>query len=176
MRRRSAHSELVSVARLFRMSCFPHQFSGFYSLFSITEEPFVTSGGQWMGFYWKDKKDQLFARRGTLPPTTTPSDGSASEGKAWTSFEMPLREPAPIPFAFDLTRFLCSSITFMANLRDVQLFFDGARLARLTKDSGSPARLPIPLGLKTTSPTGMMTVKAIMSTRECDVLSISDRD
>ena len=48
--------------------------SGFYSLFSVTEEPFVTSGGepqgpfivittyilsgQWMGFYWKDKKDQ----------------------------------------------------------------------------------------------------------------------
>jgi hypothetical protein len=31
------------------------------SLFSITEEPFVTSGNQWMGFYWKDKKDQLFA-------------------------------------------------------------------------------------------------------------------
>ena len=48
---------------------------GFYSLFSVTEEPFVTSGGndfpirwpyldlflpdQWMGFYWKDKKDQV---------------------------------------------------------------------------------------------------------------------
>lgn len=51
--------------------------TGFYSLFSVTEEPFVTSGGelrlvrylvsyrsdctvdQWMGFYWKDKKDQV---------------------------------------------------------------------------------------------------------------------
>ena len=32
---------------------------GFYSLFCVTEEPFVTSGGQWMGFYWKDKKDQV---------------------------------------------------------------------------------------------------------------------
>lgn len=52
---------------------------GFYSLFSVTEEPFVKSGGallhyqystnhwpisgvpsdQWMGFYWKDKKDQV---------------------------------------------------------------------------------------------------------------------
>ena len=30
-----------------------------------------------MGFYWKDKKDQLFARRGTLP-----------ESSSWTSFEM----------------------------------------------------------------------------------------
>jgi hypothetical protein len=49
---------------------------GFYSLFSVTEEPMVTSGGlhsfiytwydrsnkltdQWMAFYWKDKKDQV---------------------------------------------------------------------------------------------------------------------
>ncbi|KAH9034489.1 histidine kinase-like ATPase [Lactarius pseudohatsudake] len=32
---------------------------GFYSLFSVTEEPWVTSGGQWMNFYWKDKKDQV---------------------------------------------------------------------------------------------------------------------
>jgi hypothetical protein len=50
--------------------------TGFYSLFSVTEEPWVTSGGtptlliispplysrtsgQWMNFYWKDKKDQV---------------------------------------------------------------------------------------------------------------------
>ena len=32
---------------------------GFYSLFSVTEEPFVTSGTKWMGFYWKDGKDQV---------------------------------------------------------------------------------------------------------------------
>lgn len=32
---------------------------GFYSLFSVTEEPFVTSGSDWMGFYWKDGKDQV---------------------------------------------------------------------------------------------------------------------
>lgn len=32
---------------------------GFYSLFSITEEPFVTSGARWMGFHWKDGKDQV---------------------------------------------------------------------------------------------------------------------
>ena len=27
-----------------------------YSLFLVTKEPFVKSGNQWMGFYWKDKK------------------------------------------------------------------------------------------------------------------------
>jgi HSP90 family molecular chaperone len=32
---------------------------GFYSVFSVTDEPFVTSGDQWMGFYWKDNNDQV---------------------------------------------------------------------------------------------------------------------
>lgn len=32
---------------------------GFYSVFSVTEGPFVTSGGQWMGFHWKDERDQV---------------------------------------------------------------------------------------------------------------------
>lgn len=38
---------------------------GFYSLFSISEEPFVRSGSSWMGFYWKDGGDQV---RRFLPP------------------------------------------------------------------------------------------------------------
>ncbi|KAI5995734.1 histidine kinase-like ATPase, partial [Pisolithus marmoratus] len=37
---------------------------GFYSLFSVTENPFVSSGGHGMQFYWKDNKDQLHVRRG----------------------------------------------------------------------------------------------------------------
>ncbi|KAH8112414.1 hypothetical protein DFH11DRAFT_1607467 [Phellopilus nigrolimitatus] len=131
---------------------------GFYSLFSVTEEPFVTSGDQWMGFYWKDKKDQLYARRGTLPESSSPDE------RQWTSFEMRLRESAPMPVAFDLTRFLTSSITFMANVREVSVIFDGRKLARLVKKPGNPAVVPIPRGLKTSSPFGMMHVKGISST------------
>ncbi|TFK44587.1 hypothetical protein BDQ12DRAFT_730629 [Crucibulum laeve] len=130
---------------------------GFYSLFSVTEEPFVTSGDQWMGFYWKDKKDQLFARRGKLPHDTTP------ELKAWTSFEMPLREPAPIPTAFDFTRFLASSITFMTHLSEISVFFDDKCLTKLTKSSGLPKELGIPKGLKNSSRMGIMTVNNIKS-------------
>ncbi|KAL5514880.1 hypothetical protein ACEPAG_2196 [Sanghuangporus baumii] len=126
---------------------------GFYSLFSVTEEPFVTSGDQWIGFYWKDKKDQLFARRGTLP-----------EPSQWTTFEMVLRDPAPMPSAFDLTRFLTSSITFMVHLREVSIYFDGRNLVRLTKDPGSAVPVSIPRGMKTSSPFSTMHVKAISST------------
>ncbi|KIM45164.1 hypothetical protein M413DRAFT_428973 [Hebeloma cylindrosporum] len=132
---------------------------GFYSLFSVTEEPFVTSGGQWMGFYWKDKKDQLFARRGRLPE----SDADP-QSKSWTSFTMALREPAPIPVAFDFTRFLASSLTFMSHLCEVSVYFDDKRLVRLYKSSGIPRDLGIPKGLNNRSPSGIMTVDNIQST------------
>ncbi|KAI0781217.1 hypothetical protein BD413DRAFT_667167 [Trametes elegans] len=128
---------------------------GFYSLFSVTEEPFVTSGGQWMGFYWKDKKDQLFARRGKLPD---------SDESLWTTFEMELREPAPIPPPFDFTRFLASSITFMRHLLDVSVFLDDKRLSRLTKTPGAPRVVGIPKGLKPSSPLNTMTVNSIQTT------------
>lgn len=113
-----------------------------------------------MGFYWKDKKDQLFARRGVLP---SPSE---ADDRSWTSFEMPLREPAPIPLAFDLTRFLASSITFMVHLREVSVYFDGYRLAHLTKDPGHSKNAPLLRGLKTSSTFNMMHVTGIKQTRE----------
>lgn len=126
-----------------------------------------------MGFYWKDKKDQvrvaltfvsgpilmsreLFARRGNLPNETN---------DPWTTFEMDLREPTPIPAAFDFTRFLISSITFMAHLREVSVYFDNKRLVHLTKDVGIPKQLTVPRGLKSTSTMGFMGVKDLKSTR-----------
>lgn len=100
---------------------------------------------------------ELFARRGDLP-------GGASD--SWTTFEMELRDPAPIPPAFDFTRFLVSSITFMAHLREVSVYFDDKRLVHLTKDAGTPKQIPIPRGLKPTSTMGFMNVKAFKSTRK----------
>ncbi|KAH9039973.1 hypothetical protein EDB84DRAFT_1476646 [Lactarius hengduanensis] len=130
---------------------------GFYSLFSVTEEPWVTSGGQWMNFYWKDKKDQLYARRGNVPAPPDQTDDP------WTTFQMPLREPGPIPPAFDFTRFLVSSITFMAHLSEVSVYFDDKRLVRLSKDAGVPREVPMLKGLKNTSPDSMMTVRSVQT-------------
>ncbi|KAJ7078918.1 hypothetical protein B0H15DRAFT_859732 [Mycena belliarum] len=130
---------------------------GFYSLFSVTDDPMVKSGDQWMGFYWKDNKDQLFARRGSLPQQTT-------EAASWTSFEMPQRQPRPMPVAFDFTRFLTSSITFMAHLSEVSVYFDDKRLVRLRKESGVPRALGIPKGLQSRSRLGMMHVTNVNST------------
>jgi hypothetical protein len=78
---------------------------------------------------------------------------------------MGLREPAPIPAAFDFTRFLVSSISFMAHLSEVSVFFDDKRLARLTRDIGIPEQISLPKGFNTLSAQGLMQVREIKATR-----------
>jgi hypothetical protein len=78
---------------------------------------------------------------------------------------MKLREAAPIPGAIDLTRFVASSITFMTHLSEVSIYFDGKRLAKLTKVPGVPRTLVIPKGLERSSGSGMMKATGITSTR-----------
>ncbi|KZW00398.1 hypothetical protein EXIGLDRAFT_639482 [Exidia glandulosa HHB12029] len=128
---------------------------GFYSIFSVCEAPMVTSGPQWMGFYWKDGGDQLFVRRGQVPAEQQADD--------WTTFDMPLREPGPIPNAFDLTRFLTSSITFMTHLNEVSIFFDDIRLSHISKAAGTEKTLGVPKALRPRSVGGTMTVRGVTS-------------
>ena len=136
--------------------------------------------GQWMNFYWKGKKNQvsyvctqyldfvptilphlqLYVRRGTMPASID------DVVDPWTTFQMTLREPGPIPPAFDLTKFLVSSITFMTHLSEVSVFFDDKRLVRLSKDCGASKKVTVLEGLKDTSPEGMMNVKSIETARE----------
>jgi hypothetical protein len=78
---------------------------------------------------------------------------------------MALREAAPIPGAFDFTRFVASSITFMTHLSEVSIYFDDKRLAKLTKAPGVPRTLEIPKGLKRSSASNIMNATGIKSTR-----------
>ena len=132
-----------------------------------------------MNFYWKDKKDQvshfytpylnvmltklsqLFVRRGTV--------GEAVD--AWTTIQMTLREPGPMPPAFDFTRFLVSSIAFMTHLSEVRVYFDDKRLVKLSKNCGESKEVPMLKDLKGMSPEGMMNVKSIETTREFNFCS-----
>lgn len=82
---------------------------------------------------------------------------------------MDLREPATIPVVFDLTRFLVSSITFMAHLHQVSVYLDDQRLAVLNKDAGLPAEIPMFSGLKPVSAKGHMTIQRLKSTRRWSV-------
>ena len=87
-----------------------------------------------------------------------------ADSNSWTTFQMELREPTPIPQPFDFTRFLASSITFMRHLLDVSVFLDDKRLSRLTKAPGAPALVEVPRGLRALSPLKTMTVNGLQTT------------
>jgi hypothetical protein len=58
---------------------------GFYSVFSICDDPFVSSGKECMAFYWNDR-DQLFVKRRTLETEDV-----------LTTFMLNMRAPTEIP-------------------------------------------------------------------------------
>lgn len=64
---------------------------GFYSLFSLCDEPVVVSGDKLMGFFWKG--DKLYVKTANNATVGTLS----AEGKPWTSFMMDLRQEVVIP-------------------------------------------------------------------------------
>ncbi|PWN54178.1 hypothetical protein IE53DRAFT_392097 [Violaceomyces palustris] len=131
---------------------------GFYSLFSICEEPIVSSGDELMGFFWKG--DALFTRRAkSSKPEISPAR------VPWTSFFMALREPAPFPESLmALCRFLATSLTFTTKVRSVGLYFDDQLLCKLEKKLSLPKPLPMPGHLNSYSPAKIMRVKDLEST------------
>ncbi|CAO1635090.1 unnamed protein product [Sympodiomycopsis kandeliae] len=134
---------------------------GFYSLFSVCEEPVVSSGSDLMGFFWKNGGDSLFTRRAKNP--NADSDFSQS-GNPWTSFFMNLREPGPFPESpLQLTRFLATSLTFTNNVKSVELWFDDHRLCKLQKTLEPVKPLPMPTHLNSSSPEKMMRVDRLQS-------------
>lgn len=119
----------------------------------------VTSGHQWMAFYFKDGKDQLYARSGALPADQM-DDGQ-------TSFTMDLRNPAPLDGPLDLARFLVTSLTFMLKIRRVEMWIDDWNILALSKDVGvntpvETASFSRRRGL--TSPEGIMRIQGVDST------------
>ncbi|KAF8432206.1 hypothetical protein L210DRAFT_3763951 [Boletus edulis BED1] len=116
---------------------------GFYSLFSVTDRPFVSSGGQRMQFCFKDGQNQLCVRHWCIPQGDTLNP--------WTTFEMPLREASRMPPALKFMQFLASSITFMINLREVRVFFDEHCIGCIKKLPGNIRPVAVPRELKCSS-------------------------
>ncbi|KAI9455535.1 hypothetical protein HD554DRAFT_273220 [Boletus coccyginus] len=104
---------------------------GFYSLFSVTDRPVVSSDGCAMEFYWKN--EMLYVRQS--PQTPSP----------WTIIVIPLREPSPMPEAIDLMRFLAASITFMVHLGGVAVFLDENCIGRIEKTTGLAEIIDFPI-------------------------------
>lgn len=131
---------------------------GFYSLFSICEEPIVSSGSELMGFFWKG--DALYTRR-----ASTPQVDVSSTGTPWTTFLMALREPAPFPESpLALAQFLATSLTFTSNIRRIALYLDDHVLCKLDKEVGALAPLQASRHLQGTSPERLLRVQTMHST------------
>jgi len=115
-----------------------------------------------MGFYWKDGKDQLLARSGTLPPTDLSPEPSTT-GNPWTSFTMDLREPSTLEGPLDLARFFVTSLTFMRTMKKIDMLVDDVRVLRISKAVHQKTRVS-KRGMKTSSANGMMSVTGVHAT------------
>jgi hypothetical protein len=128
------------------------------------DDPFVESGDKWMGFYWKDGKDQLLARSGDLPPSSSSSAPEpSSSGNPWTSFTMALREPTLLEGPLDLARFFITSLTFMRTMKKIDMLVDDVKVLEVEKRVKGKERVH-KKGLKQTSSAGMMTVTGVDAT------------
>ncbi|KAK4683793.1 hypothetical protein P7C73_g6435, partial [Tremellales sp. Uapishka_1] len=137
---------------------------GFYSLWSVCDDPFVESGDKWMGFYWKDGKDQLLARSGDLPPTSSSSIATPTlTGNPWTTFTMALRSPTPLEGPLDFARFLITSLTFMKTIRKIDMLVDGVTVLQVEKSITGKKRVGVK-GLRDESGAGMMKVQGVEET------------
>ena len=125
---------------------------GFYSVFSISENPFVTSGSEALEFYWKG--DALFTRRfqhGAFQSTNT-------------TFILPMRDTtSPVPHGeelFTLSRFLTSSMTFVG-LESIEMYIDEWRILHLQKTIPGPISIDLPTNINRTTADGLMRIDKV---------------
>lgn len=115
---------------------------GFYSVFSICDDPFVSSGKECMAFYWNDR-DQLFVRRREL-----------EKEEDMTTFMLNMRTPTEIPNLVyslgvitkhqpELCRFLATSLTFTRSLSSIELHFDDYKLLALHRQAAPDSSIPL---------------------------------
>ncbi|GBB83155.1 hypothetical protein RclHR1_00010037 [Rhizophagus clarus] len=113
---------------------------GFYSLFSVCEEPFVSSGGQGMAFYWRG--NQLFVKQAQ----------TGDDDKVWTTFLMDMREPLEFPDLENFARFLSNSLGFTGNLQDVLVYVNDILVMQVSKRIQDPNSINIASDFDTFSP------------------------
>lgn len=121
---------------------------GFYSLFSICEEPFISSGDTSMAFFWRD--DFLYTKRGIIP------QASRSE---WVTFYLQCREPQAIPDISTFSKFLVKSLAFSTSINQVNVTVDGNQIIEFQRTSSIPN--PIQFNQKIQSPLQYFKLSAV---------------
>ncbi|RGB27756.1 hypothetical protein C1646_630205, partial [Rhizophagus diaphanus] len=123
---------------------------GFYSLFAVTENPFVSSGGQGMAFYWRGK--QIFTKQGPIDD---------DDDKGWTTFLMDTREPLMIPNIDELSKFLVNSLGFTDNLKEISMYIDDKLVTKVSKKMQDPESIDITSRLNTFSSKNMFNLTSV---------------
>lgn len=123
---------------------------GFYSVFSICEDPFVTSGDTGLAFYWRN--DQLFTRTAQLPIKDD-----------WTSFSLNMRQEMELPTLRNLTQFLATALTFSRSLANIDLYLDDTNLCSIKKIMSPSLPVSIASDLSTTTASKMFRIKSVES-------------
>ncbi|KAL8670569.1 MAG: hypothetical protein Q9168_004897, partial [Polycauliona sp. 1 TL-2023] len=123
---------------------------GFYSVFDITERPYISSGSEALEFYWNE--NELRTKRFRSPPTTD------------TVFQLPVRDSAAsVPHGkelLSLCEFLANSMTFV-KLQSIELYIDDWRILHLTKAIAPAVPLQIPADFNTRTSDKVMRVSQI---------------
>lgn len=119
---------------------------GFYSLFSICEEPLVISGSKCLGFYWTG--DQLYTKSAAYNENT----------ENWTSICLELREPLELPEFDEFGQFLCKSLLFTYSISIASFSVDGMEMLKCSKTLSSPSSFKFP-SYKTSS--GLFNLKSL---------------
>ena len=125
---------------------------GFYSLFSICEEPLVVSDKECLAFYWD--RDQLYGRPGIVPDEAQSS---------WTSIFLLLREVIFLPDLDTFAHFISKSLLFTEFTEKISVSFNNELLFCLDKRRSSPSKLAISpqrlLNSLSSKPNGLFTIK-----------------
>ena len=96
-----------------------------------------------------DDQDQLYKLSASCP------------ADSWTSVELELRNPEPLPSLSDLTRFLISSVALLTHIDTLSVHLDSQRVLRIQKEVESPVDISFPEHLKPTTSGGILTVQSI---------------
>lgn len=129
---------------------------GFYSIWSLSDEPLVVSGDQMMLFFWKGQ--QLAVKRAKNPRS---EDTHASNGRPWSSITMPCRSPEPMPDPATFSKFLATALPFTSSITSMSLHFDSVELCRIEKRPAPARPLSIPHHLNVRTPGRMMQLTSL---------------
>lgn len=135
---------------------------GFYSVFSLSDEPTVLSGPKALSFHWK--KDALFVTHGA-PPEARDDDPEEDkimfkmvQDEGWTVFDLPVRSDPPkpkLPTPKELADFLVRCLTFTTTLELVEVYYDGRRVLSVGRESTSDVT-SMRVGSQASMPQGSM--------------------